>query len=203
MHTNHRLILASQSSRRRQLLADQGVQFEVMPPAPSAEPAGELPRGGESTAMFVQRLASQKAADVAGRLPYPALVIGCDTVAEVDGVILGKPIDETDARRILLLLSGRRHNVISGLTLIHSTSNLMWSGYAESQLDMLSLSLDDLQRYIRSGDWKGKSGAFGYQDGHPWLKLVSGTAENVVGLPLDLLDSLLHQADQDLQSSLG
>ncbi len=185
------IVLASQSPRRRELLTNFGLQFSVVAPLPSAEPEGAMPATGESTAQFVTRLAQQKATCVAQRVPYPALVIGCDTVAELNGEILGKPTDRADAKRMLRLLSGRRHSVWSGLCLIDTAIGSISCDQAESQLDMKKLSEQELTAYLDSGDWQGKSGAFGYQDGHAWLRLVAGTAENVVGLPIDVLEKLL------------
>jgi septum formation protein len=139
-------------------------------------------------------LAISKANSVACRLDYPALVIGCDTVADLDGEALGKPRDRDDAQRMLRMLSGRRHSVWSGLCLIDSLDQRRWADRAESQLVMTELSEQDLQAYLDSQAWKGKSGAFGFQDGPSWLTLVSGTAENVVGLPIDLLNQLIVKA---------
>lgn len=185
------IVLASQSPRRRELLTNAGLQFSVITPLPSAEPDGATPVAGESTAQFVTRLAQQKATCVASRVPYPALVIGCDTVAELNGEILGKPSDLADAERMLRSLSGHRHSVWSGLCLVDTASQSILCDHAESQLDMKRLSQQELTAYLDSGDWQGKSGAFGYQDGHVWLRLVAGTAENVVGLPMDVLEKLL------------
>lgn len=190
-NSTRRLVLASQSPRRRELLNSLQIPFEVRIPDANAEPDDAQPEVGESIPEFVRRLAIQKASNVAGGLPYPALVIGCDTVADVDGLLLGKPKDRQDAARMLNLLSGRRHSVWSGLCVIDSATHRLSAGIAESQLEMLTLSPSELNDYLDSLDWQGKSGAFGYQDGHPWLKIVSGTAENVVGLPLDLLRSML------------
>ncbi len=195
--TGYRVILASGSPRRRELLESVGLRFETIPPSASAEPDGQQLRADETPAQFVERLAYQKAADVASRFQAPAggtsiaLVIGCDTVAEVDGLILGKPRDRANAQSILEQLSGRQHSVWSGLCVIESNSGQMRSGYAESRLVMKALSQAELVAYLDSGQWQGKSGAFGYQDGHPWLQLISGTAENVVGLPIDVLEGFL------------
>lgn len=189
-----RIILASQSPRRRELLVEAGISFEVIVPHPSAEPEGAQPAVGESTSEFVERLALQKAVEVAKRVSFPAFVIGCDTVAEVDNLILGKPVDLMDARRILKLLNGRCHSVWSGLAVVDSTNMQSWIGHAESQLDLHFPDEQVLEQYLESGQWQGKSGAFGFQDSHPWLSLKSGTKENVVGLPLDLLARLLHKA---------
>lgn len=187
------LILASQSPRRRELLANLGLPFSVILPDPSAEPDGEQPQDGETVVDLVQRLAMQKAQSVACRISYPAIVIGCDTVAEVDGIVLGKPKDRSDAQRMLELLSGRTHSVWSGLCLTTCPSSRCYLGNAESQLEMKPLDAAEMNLYLQSDLWKEKSGAFGYQDGHPWLKITSGFADNVVGLPIDLLQQLLQQ----------
>lgn len=191
------LILASRSPRRRELLAQMGLEFTVMPPDPGAEPDGEQPSEGETVADFVQRLAFQKAKSVATNVSSPAVIIGCDTVAEVDGTILGKPTDSSDARRMLELLSGRLHSVWSGLCLMQTQSFRAWSGCEESQLEMKPLGQLELEQYLQSGMWQEKSGAFGYQDGHSWLKIHSGSPENVVGLPVDLLKQLLQLSAAD------
>lgn len=186
-----RLVLASQSPRRRELMSSLGVDFDVCVPDASAEPDDAKPEDGESIAQFVVRLAKQKATNVAHSLPYPALVIGCDTVADVEGELLGKPRDRDDAARMLRLLSGRTHSVWSGLCVVDSQTRSLWTDVAESQLTMTPLSEAQLGQYLDSNAWAGKSGAFGYQDGHPWLRIISGTAENVVGLPLDVLQQTL------------
>lgn len=189
-----RLVLASQSPRRQELMSSLGIDFEVCVPDASAEPDDAKPENGESIAQFVVRLAKQKATNVAHSLPYPALVIGCDTVADVDGELLGKPRDRDDAARMLRLLSGRTHSVWSGLCVVDSQTRSLWTEVAESQLTMTPLSAAQLDQYLDSNAWAGKSGAFGYQDGNPWLRIISGTAENVVGLPLDVLHQTLLRA---------
>ena len=114
-HENTKLILASQSPRRRQLLTEAGYEFEIIEPSPEAE-CGVC--SGESPAEMVARLARQKAADVAPQVD-DGVVIGCDTVAECMGRILGKPADPEHAREMLHLLRGRVHRVLSGLCLWH------------------------------------------------------------------------------------
>lgn len=186
-----RLVLASQSPRRRELLRSAGFEFDVILPDPSAEPDGDMPEPGEPISAYVRRLAEQKALSVSKSLSDPAIVIGCDTVADVAGQLLGKPRDIEDAARMLKLLSGRKHSVWSGLCLVDSQSGQIATDTAESVLEMSPLSPRQLDEYLTSGAWQGKSGAFGYQDGHPWLKILSGTSDNVVGLPIDLLRSML------------
>jgi septum formation protein len=182
-----KLILASRSPRRRELLEAAGYRFEVVPPSEEAE-CGAC--SGESPADLVARLAYQKAADVAGRVSE-GLVLGCDTVAECDGRILGKPADEDHARQMLRTLSGREHRVLSGLCL--------WpvpAGEPQVRVDVTVLRMDrlrpeQLEEYLESGQWEGKAGAFGYQDRLGWVHVVEGSTTNVVGLPMELLAEML------------
>jgi len=182
-----KLILASQSPRRRELLEAAGYDFEVRRPSPSAESGL---RSGESPAEFAARLAYQKAADVAGRIEA-GLVLACDTVAECDGRILGKPKDEADARAMLASLSGRRHRVLSGVCLWRVPSGRPIVRVAETTLRMDVLSDEQIDRYLAGGGWKGKAGAFGYQDRLGWVHVLEGSESNVVGLPMELLAEML------------
>ncbi|MCS7305223.1 MAG: Maf family protein [Thermoguttaceae bacterium] len=214
-----RLILASRSPRRRELLAEAGYEFEVIPPSEEAEE--ESFRSGESAAELAGRLARQKAADVvrriANRFAVPslltpekesvataggetdfssrisAIVLGCDTVVECQGQILGKPTDQEDARRILQCLSGQEHWVYSGLCLWPLPTGKPQCQVAASRLRMDSLRPEQLEEYLQSGQWQGKAGAFGYQDRLGWVHLLEGSESNVVGLPLELLAEMLAQ----------
>ena len=193
-----RIILASQSPRRRELMTAAGFSFDVILPSETAE-CGICSR--ESTPELVARLAYQKAMDVAPRCRQrvgdePAVIVACDTVADIMGRVLGKPEDRRHAEEMLRLLSGRRHAVYSGLCVMRvtpasATTAMPLVEVAKSELDMLPLTDEQIDAYLDSHAWEGKSGAFGYQDNHPWLKLVSGTADNVVGLPIDLLRQML------------
>lgn len=191
-----RLILASQSPRRYQLLSEAGYQFEVIVPSENAE-SGEPE--GDPTSIYVTRLAVQKAADVAARVSGPACVIGCDTLADCGGTILGKPRDRAHAESMLRLLSGRKHTVWSGLCLWNTATHEFRVDSDCSELTMAPLTDRMINDYLDSGHWQGKSGAFGYQDGLPWLELTSGTASNVVGLPLDLLRTMLDSFQNELK----
>jgi septum formation protein len=196
--TEHRpkLILASRSPRRRELLAEAGYQFEVIPPDEAAE-CGLC--SGESPAKLVARLAWQKAASVVQQLVHSPgfsrseefLVLGCDTVAECDGQILGKPADEDQARRMLETLSGRFHRVLSGLCLWRLPNGEPRVQVAVTTLRMDPLTKEQLDEYLASGQWEGKAGAFGYQDRLGWVHVVEGSESNVVGLPMELLAEML------------
>jgi len=184
------LILASRSSRRRELLEAAGYRFQVIPPNEKAE-GGAC--SGEPPAELVARLAYQKAADVAERVPR-GLVLGCDTVAECDGHVLGKPADEDHARRMLRTLSGREHRVLSGLCLWPVPDGEPRLRVAVTLLRMDRLNPGQLDEYLASGQWEGKAGAFGYQDRLGWVHIVQGSPSNVVGLPLEALAEMLEQA---------
>ncbi|MBX3415618.1 MAG: septum formation protein Maf [Pirellulales bacterium] len=185
--TKPKLVLASGSPRRRMLLAEAGFEFDVVTPAEGAE-CGVC--SGETPPEHVARLAWQKAADVAPRVER-GLLVACDTVAECLGQILGKPRDEAHARAMLQTLSGREHRVYSGLC--------VWQLPAREPLvevDCTVLRMDplgdrQLDEYLASGEWEGKAGAFGFQDGLDWVHIVEGSESNVVGLPMERLARML------------
>lgn len=181
------LILASRSPRRRELLAAAGYEFEVVVPSEAAE-CGLC--SGESPARLVARLARQKAADVAHRIQR-GLVLGCDTVVECQGQILGKPDDPQHARAMIEVLRGRKHHVFSGLCLWPVPGDKPLVDVAVTTLCMDELTEEQLDQYIAGGQWADKAGAFGYQDGLDWVRVVEGSESNVVGLPLELLAGML------------
>jgi septum formation protein len=217
-----RLILASGSPQRRTLLAEAGYKFDIVVPRAEVE-CGICSTGGPAT--LVTELAVSKSADVAAQLKdrgafptEPTLIIACDTVAELGGMILGKPADEDHARNMLERLRGSVHRVYSGLCLWPLASvpkNLPSASQpsaeadgritdgspvaahapdvrlAVSELRMDQITDDQLDEYLASGLWRGKAGAFGFQDRAGWLHLTSGTESNVVGLPMELLTEML------------
>lgn len=190
-----RLILASSSPRRRELLTQAGFLFDVIPPHESAE-SGEW--AGESPTDLVTRMARQKAADVAQRVPA-GIVIGCDTVAECNGQVLGKPRDRDHARAMLATLRGREHWVHSGLCLWRRPDDAVEVAVETTRLVMDPISDDQLSAYLATSDWEGKAGAFGYQDGLDWVDIIAGSESNVVGLPMELLDHLLDKLSDPLE----
>jgi septum formation protein len=182
-----KLILASQSPRRRQLLEEAGYAFEVIVPHEWAE-CGVCSR--ETPPEMVARLAVQKARDVAERVSR-GIVLGCDTVAECAGHILGKPKNLEHARQMLHLLRGREHRVYSGLCLWLMPQNESHVEVDVTRLFMEPLSDEQVEEYLRSGAWEGKAGAFGLQDRLGWIRTLEGSESNVVGLPLELLTRML------------
>jgi septum formation protein len=184
------IILASASPRRRELLEEAGYNFTVVPPADDVE-CGVCSEFGP--AGLVAELAYRKAAAVRKTLGNEpsALVLAADTVAECDGFILGKPLDELDARAMLTQLSGREHRVLTGVCLWRLDGGTPLIRVAATKLRMDKLTDEQLDEYIASGQWEGKAGSFGYQDRLGWVHVVEGSESNVVGLPMELLAEML------------
>ena len=195
--TPRHIVLASRSPRRLALAREQGWHVEVVPPDESVERDAPARRSDESVAAYVERLACLKAAAVAPRC-RPGTIVACDTLAELDGDALGQPADRDHARRILERLSGRRHHVFSGVCIWRRPELQPVTGRAESVLEMAPLSEELLEWYLDSGLWIGKAGACGFQDARLPLHLVSGSASNVVGLPLELLTEMFGAIDRKL-----
>jgi septum formation protein len=174
-----RLVLASASPRRHELLRSVGLEFEVMP-----ADIDESVRPGESPADYVMRLSGEKAAVVAGRLGADAIVVAADTTVDVDGQILEKPIDAADARRMLGLLSGRTHLVHTGVTVLWS-SGRTGSLVAATAVEFVALTPAIVEWYIATGEPFGKAGAYAIQGaGGALVRRLDGSVTNVIGLPL-------------------
>lgn len=187
-----RLILASASPRRRQLLTEAGYEFEVRAPADDVE-CGVCSQNGP--AGLVTDLAFRKAAAIRQQLSLPQarILVAADTVAELDGFVLGKPRDETHARAILQQLRGREHRVLTGLCVWPLDKPEPTIRVAVTQLVMDQLSDEAIEEYLATGEWRGKAGAFGYQDRLGWVHVQSGSESNVVGLPMELLAEVLDE----------
>jgi septum formation protein len=191
--TDEPLILASGSPRRAQLMAAAGYTFRVSPASEEAE-CGICSR--ETAPQLVARLAYRKALDVATRRA-PGLIVAADTVASVFGQILGKPRDREHAESMLRTLSGRRHDVYTGVCIWSSGTSRCVVDVTRTELEMQPLGDAMLETYLDSMLWEGKAGAFGYQDGNDWLKVVGkGSESNVVGLPMERLAELLKKFDE-------
>jgi len=179
------LVLASASPRRRELLAAAGYQFEVVP---SEIP--EIPQTGEAPETFAQRIAREKASDVARRRPG-AYVLGADTVVVVDGILLGKPTNRAEARRMLRALSGRAHRVLTGVALV-TPAGTVDSALVESRVEFRALSASDIEAYLDLEEPYDKAGAYAVQGyARQFIAAVHGSYSNVVGLPMELISELL------------
>lgn len=147
---------------------------------------------GETARDLVSRYGNQKAEDVAKQITTgEGIVIGCDTVAEIQGQILGKPRDEAHATEMLRMLRGREHYVHSGLCLISLATRRTVVEVESTTLLMKQISDQEIAEYIESDLWIGKAGGFGLQDRTGWLEIKEGSESNVVGLPMELLKRML------------
>lgn len=172
------LILASGSPRRRELLSRAGVEFEV---AESGIP--EHRRDHEDASEYALRMAAEKALAVAQRRAA-ATVLAADTVVEIGGEILGKPVDAEDARRMLNRLSGRKHTVVTAFAIARD-GKLVEKQAVLSRVTFRELSAREIDEYIATGEPFDKAGAYGIQAlGGSFIARVEGSRENVMGLPV-------------------
>jgi septum formation protein len=182
-----RLVLASASPRRRELLAGAGLVFEVVP---SAVP--EVQRTGESPAAFARRLAHDKASDVAARRPG-CCVLGADTIVVVDDTTLGKPEDRNQAQWMLQQLSGRAHRVLTAVVLI-DPGGRREELVVESVVEFRVLEHGEIEDYLDSGEPFDKAGAYAVQGlARRFVTSVRGSYSNVIGLPMDEVVALLQR----------
>ncbi len=173
------IILASASPRRSELLESAGIVFSVVPADIPEEPLpGELPSD------HVLRLAQEKALVVAGIIEGD-LYIGADTVVVCDEEIMGKPVDAAAARRMLSLLSGRAHQVITGFAVHDKTTGVTHSQVVSTRVFFKPLTLEEINAYIATGCPFDKAGAYAIQGGAAYMvQKIEGSYSNVVGLPL-------------------
>lgn len=183
-----RLILASASPRRAELLRQNGYTFEVYLP-PYAEPEPQGPR--LSPYQHAEALSYFKARGVAQAVGV-GLVLAADTIVAYDGRIFGKPADAEDARSILLTLTGTTHEVITGVTLLDAADGQRSIRHDVTRVTMRPMPPLAMDRYIASGAWENKAGAYGIQDhGDAFVERIEGSFSNVVGLPMELLAQML------------
>jgi septum formation protein len=186
-----RLILASASPRRRELLAQIGVGFTVL-----AVEADETPRPGEPPAQYVERAAAEKSL-LAQRQADPHLpVLGADTEVILDGEVFGKPKDFGHARQMLKRLSGREHQVLSAVSLRHGKRH--WQALSQSAVRFRPLIDGDIEAYWATGEPQGKAGAYAIQGlGAVFIEQLTGSYSGVMGLPLFETARLLSEAGLD------
>ncbi len=181
------LILASASPRRQQLLHAAGFEFEVR--ASSIE---EAPRPGETAEDFARRAAREKALAAAVSSPAGSLVLGADTVVAVDGHIFGKPDGPQDATRMLRLLSGRTHNVTTGICLVTPPDKVEALRHTVTRVTFCALDEQEIHDYVSSGKPLDKAGAYGIQGrASRFVTRIEGCYFNVVGLPVSLVYEML------------
>jgi len=181
-----RLVLASASPRRRELLAQAGFNFEVRPAN-----VNEDLRPGEDSIAYVVRVARDKAEAVYAQMGDPeAIILGADTTVTLDGQILAKPEDARDAARMLRILSGRTHRVITGVAIASATGTEVAAEVTGVQF--LTIKDAEIAAYIDTGEPMDKAGGYGIQGyAARWTPRIEGCYFNVVGLPLALVSTML------------
>jgi septum formation protein len=180
-----KLILASRSPRRAEILRAVGWPFEI-----HAANIDETRTDSESAVSYVRRLAVAKASEVAERFSSE-LVLGADTVVLVENEILGQPRDEVDARRMLKLLSGRWHEVLTGVALVRSVDILCVVDCERTRVRFGELSAAEIDWYVATGEPKDKAGAYAIQGSAAlFIEEIQGDYFNIVGLPIRLIYEL-------------
>jgi septum formation protein len=180
------LVLASQSPRRKELLTILGYPFTVVPSS-----IDETPMAGEDPETFVVRVARDKGMEVASRVSQ-SVVLSADTVVVIDNEILGKPLDQEDAARMLRKLSGRDHWVYTAVTIVNQTTQETLEGLERTRVWLAPLTGDQILDYIRRENVLDKAGAYAIQGyAAVYVLKIDGNYFNVMGLPLPLVHKLL------------
>ena len=181
-----RLILASASPARRELLARSGLSFDVMPADV------EEPEGFSDPRTFVQSAAWIKAAAVAPKVDK-GLVLAADTIGWLDGGPLLKPADEADARRMLRSMAGREHDLWTGVVLWRRPDDRQIAWQEVTRVAFAPLGDDELDRYLATRSWRGHSGSYAIREtDDPYVRVVRGSLSNVIGLPMESLMQVLN-----------
>ena len=180
---NYRIVLASSSPRRRELLSTLGLGFDVIHPSPD-----ETVSGNETPEDFVLRVSAEKASSVSRTLGEGVVVIGADTVVVVDGEILGKPRDPEDASSMLRKLSGKEHHVYTAFSIVRPKNEILHSEIVDTRVRVKPLAASEIEGYIKTGEPMDKAGAYGIQGiGSFMVGGFEGSYSNVVGLPVEEL----------------
>ena len=180
------LILASASPRRQELLKSMGLKFKIIPAH-----VNEMSLAGESPRRHVARLAKDKAMFIAKKYPE-AWVLGADTIVVIDGMILGKPENKTQARKMLQTLSGREHTVFTGFTITHAAAEIYRTKVIRSAVQFKTISSREIDWYVAGDEPYDKAGGYAVQgQGAYFIQSIRGSYTNVIGLPLcEVLEEL-------------
>lgn len=189
-----KIVLASGSPRRKMLLEQIGVPFDII-----ISNTDEMIDPMLSPSELVIQLAKEKAIDVAKGLKSGFIVIGADTIVVYKGKLLGKPKDKEDAKAMLNMLQGNMHEVYTGVTLIQTSNQLIQSGFEITEVYMRPLTSSIIEDYINTNEPLDKAGAYGIQGkGTILIDKICGDYNNVVGLPLKLLSTLFENMEKNL-----
>jgi len=182
------VVLASASARRQELLKRLVEEYQVI----VSDFDESSVRFGSDCPSYVMELALGKAMDVAKNLDEASLVIGCDTIVAYEGSVLGKPSGREDAFSMLRMLSGRRHQVYSGIALVDTATGRVAKDFAVTEVKFDHLSDAEIWQYVDSGEPMDKAGAYGIQGhGGVFVEEIHGCFYNVVGLPLNKLNKMI------------
>lgn len=172
--------MASESPRRRRLLRQVGIEIEVLP----AE-VDEVPVKGRNPEEETVRLAVGKAVFTGSKLPVGRWVLAADTLVVVGDTILGKPVDEQDAVRMIKMIAGKTHRVITGWCILKSPDEIVKKSFVESKVRIKNMDEDTVKAYVKTGEPMDKAGSYAVQGvGAFMVKSIEGSYTNVVGLPL-------------------
>ena len=181
-----KIILASNSPRRKEILNNVGLEFSVM-----GSDIEEIVREGESPEAVVMALAFEKASDIGSRVEDQSIILAADTIVYRDK-ILGKPRDEKEAFDMLRSLSGKSHEVYTGFTVLRANTNLKITEYVKTTVVFKELDDETIERYIKTKEPMGKAGAYAIQGyGSTLIDSIVGDYFNVVGLPISKLSEVL------------
>jgi len=187
-----KLILASSSPRRAEILRDAGIAFEI-----SATHIDEAALRGETAQTMVARLAEAKACAAATQMDAGSrecIIVGADTTVELDGEILGKPNDPAHANEMLAKLSGRTHHVLTGIFLLRLPGHATRAAVENSAVTLAPITGEEIDAYVATGEPMGKAGAYAIQGGAGrFIPRIEGCYFNIVGLPLARLYALLRE----------
>jgi septum formation protein len=184
-----RIILASDSSRRKEILHRLHIPFRVIKPR-----INEKNINADTVDELVARIAKKKVEDVIVRLSQPAgrWILGVDTLIELEGEIIGKPANEHEAEVFLNKLSGNIHSVVSGIALLPTNEYPVDVRVAKSRVKFKQLSPDEIRWYIKTGEWQGAAGAYRIQErGAFFIEWINGSYSNIVGLPIPVFYDML------------
>ena len=194
------LVLASGSPRRREILTQLGIAFDVVPPD-----IDETPQPDEIPESLATRLAEEKARAVAERMrPGEARpILAADTIVVLDDDILGKPEDATDARAMLARMTGRAHQVITGVAIVYPGDSRCWSEAVSSKVEMRAADPQAIADYVATGEPLDKAGSYGVQGegGRRFVSRVHGSVSNVMGLPRRETLTLLERAAREIRTA--
>lgn len=180
---NYRIVLASSSPRRRELLSTLGLGFDVIHPS-----SDETVLKNETPEDFALRVSAEKASSVSTTLGDGVVVIGADTIVVVDGEILGKPGDGGEACSMLRKLSGKEHHVYTAFSIVRPKNEILHSEIVDTRVRVKTLAASEIEGYIKTGEPMDKAGAYGIQGiGSFMVGGFEGSYSNVVGLPVEEL----------------